>query len=176
MHRRPVASLASQASAFLAMGLLAPRAAQASEGLEIIPDPHRLVPLLVLFVILVPVLNRLLFQPLLGVLDEREQRIDGSRARATELAQQAAVLLARHEDAIRKAREIAHAEQARVVEQARGQHQTTVGEARQAAEAEITGARAQLASAADSVRASLAAEAEPLAHEIAKRLLGREAA
>jgi F-type H+-transporting ATPase subunit b len=168
--------LASHASVVVAMGLVPAAARAAGGGLEIIPDPSRLVPLLVLFLILVPVLNRLLFQPLLGVLDEREQRIDGARSQAVELAQKAAVLLAQHEDAIRRAREVAHVEQTRLVEEARAAHQSTVGEARHAAEAEITGARAELASAAESVRASLGAEAEPLAREIAARLLGREAA
>jgi len=177
MIRRPLAWRASFASVGAAALLLDPALAHASEGgLQIIPEPTRLLTLLVLFVILVPVLNKLLFQPLLGVLEERERRIDGARARATELAQQAAALLARHDDAIRRARETAHGEQVRVVEEARGQHQSTIGQARQAAEAEIAGARAELARATASVRASLAAEAEPIAREIAARLLGRSPA
>lgn len=176
MHRRPFALLAIMASVGATALLLDPAIAHASEGgLQIIPDPARLIALLVLFVLLVPLLNRLLFQPLLQVLDERERRIDGARTRATELAQQAAVLVARHDDAIRKARETAHAEQLRVVEEARGQQQSTVGDARHAAEGEIAAARTQIARVIDSVRASLRAEAEPIAREIASRLLGRSA-
>lgn len=177
MPRRPVALLVSAAIASAAVLLLDPSAAHASEGgLQIIPEPKRLIALLILFVILVPVLNSLLFKPLLGVLDEREKRIDGARARATDLAQQAATLVARHDDAIRKARATAHAEQVRVIEEARGQHHSTVGDARSAAETEIAGARAELARATASVRASLGAESEPIAREIAARLLGRSAA
>jgi F-type H+-transporting ATPase subunit b len=174
MHRRPLALLAlASVGAMVSF----PAIASASEGgLQIIPDPKRLLVLIVLFVALVPILNKLLFQPLLGVLDEREQRIDGARARATELARQAAALVARHDDAIRKARETAHAEQVRVVEAARGQHHTTVGDARKAAEAELAAARAEIARAVDSVRGSLRAEAEPIARDIASRLLGRSAA
>lgn len=158
-----------------AIGLLAPGAAHAAGALNIIPEPAKVVQLLVLFVILVPALNVLLFRPLLRVLEEREQRIDGARTRARELAAQTAELLARHDEAIRQAREVAHVEQVQIVEAARGSHRAAVGEARAAAEREVAGARAELTRAAEDVRASLGAEAEPIAREIAARLLGRSA-
>jgi F-type H+-transporting ATPase subunit b len=173
MSRRRLALLACAAGA----GAFAPGISHAAGGgLEIIPDPTKLIALLLLFVILVPVLNNLLFKPLLAVLDEREQRIDGARTRATELAQQAAALVARHDEAIRQARETAQAERARVVEAARSSHQSAIGEARSGAESEIAAARSEIERAAASVRASLGAEAEPLARDIAARLLGRSAA
>lgn len=158
-----------------AIALLAPGAAHAAGALNIIPEWRKVVQLLVVFVIFVPVLNVLLFQPLLRVLEEREKRIDGARTRARDLASQAGTLLARHDEAIRSAREVAHVEQMQIVEQARGTHRSTVGEARAVAEQEVAAARAELARAADGVRASLGAEAEPLAREIAARLLGRSA-
>jgi len=158
-----------------AIGLLAPGVARAAGALNIIPEPWKVVQLLVLFVILVPVLNVLLFQPLLRVLEEREKRIDGARTRARDLASKAGALLAQHDEALRQAREVAHGEQLQIVEQARGSHRVTVGEARAAAERELAGARDELTRAADSVRASLGAEAEPIAREIAARLLGRSA-
>jgi F-type H+-transporting ATPase subunit b len=185
MPRRPLALLAVAASVGAAVLLLDPAPAYSAEGgLKIIPDgisgmnplrwrPWRLLSLIAMFVVLVPVLNALLFRPLLAVLDEREQRTAGARARATELAQQAGALVARHDDAIRRAREVAHAEQTRVVEEARTQHASTVGTARTAAESKIHDARLEIERATESVRASLAAEAEPIAREIAARLLGR---
>lgn len=175
MRRQRKASLA------LASGLVAslalPGVASASEDfLQIIPDPLQLVLLLGLFVVLVPVLNTLLFQPLLGVLDERAARIEGARARAAELAQQSAALLARHDEAVRRARETAHVEQVRLVEEARRAHQAAVGEARGAAEREVFDAREKISRSADSARTALGAEAEPLAREITARLLSRSAA
>jgi F-type H+-transporting ATPase subunit b len=176
MPRRPFALPATFAGVGAAASLFAPAIAHASEGtLQIIPDPTRVLVLLVLFVILVPVLNATLFQPLLRVLDEREQRIAGARTRATELAQQTASLLARHEESLRRARETAHAEQQRIVEAARGEHQSTIGDARHAAEGEIAAAQVEIQRAIDSVRASLRADAEPIARDIATRLLGRSA-
>jgi F-type H+-transporting ATPase subunit b len=169
----------AKASLVLVSGLVAalPQAAAASEdGLQIIPDLTTVGILIALFVVLVPVLNSLLFKPLLGVLDERAARIEGARARAAELAQQSAALLARHDEAVRRARETAHVEQVRLVEEARRAHQATVGEARAAAESEVQGARGEISRAADSARGALGAQAEPLAREITARLLGRSAA
>lgn len=177
MRRQPTALPAPVSGLVATSALLMPHLASASEGgLEIYPDPPRLIVLLVLFVILVPVLDRLLFKPLLGVLDARAERIEGARVRAAELAQQAAALLARHDEAVRQAREAAHAEQVGLIEQARSAHQTAVGEARTAAEREVVGARGEITRAAASARGALGAEAEPLAREIAARLLGRSAA
>ena len=177
MRRQPTALPAPFSGLVATAALLGPRIAAASEeGLDINPDPTRLLALLMLFVILVPVLDRLLFKPLLGVLDARSARIEGARVRAAELAQQAAALLARHDEAVRQARETAHVEQLGLVEEARRAHQATVGEARAAAEREVVGARGELSRAADSARGVLGAEAEPLAREITARLLGRSAA
>jgi F-type H+-transporting ATPase subunit b len=156
--------------------LLAAAPARAGEGLEIIPDPARLGVLLVLFLVLIPIMNGLVFRPLLAVLDEREQRIAGARARASEVASEAAALLERHEAALREAREAANVERARAVEEARRAHQEAVGAARQAAEREIAGARGEVAAAVESARAQLRGEAEPLAREVAERLLGRRVA
>ena len=177
MRRQPTALTAPFSGLAAAAAMLAPQVAAASEeGLDINPDPVRLLLLLGLFVILVPILDRLLFKPLLGVLEAREARIEGARVRAGELSQQAAALLARHDEAVRQARETAHVEHVRLVEEARRAHQVTVGEARTAAEREIVGARGEILRTADSVRGALGAEAEPLAREIAARLLGRSAA
>jgi F-type H+-transporting ATPase subunit b len=157
--------------------VLAPSLAHAAEGgLSILPDVKRLVVLLVLFLVLLPILNALLFQPLLRALEARDARIAGARARAADLAQQAATLLARHDDAIRQARERAHAEQVQIVEQARSDHHAAVGAARGEAERQLAEARVEITQAATGVRGSLQAEAESIAREIAARMLGRSAA
>jgi len=156
--------------------LLAAAPARAEGGLEIIPEPTRVLVLLALFLALIPVLNTLVFRPVLAVLDEREKRIAGARARAAEVAGEAAALLAQHDAAVREAREAAQAERARSIDEARRAQQSAVNEAREVAEREITGARGQVAAAVGSARAQLRAEAESLAREVAERLLGRRLA
>jgi F-type H+-transporting ATPase subunit b len=177
MRRRPIALLAPPTALSIAALAVSP-AARAAEGhtLQIQPHWQQVVPLLVLFVVLVPVLNALLFRPLLDVLEEREKRIEGARVRAAELAREAAALAARHEAALQQAREAAHAEQVRHLEDARSQHQAAVGAARQEAEQQLAAARAEITAAAAVARAALGAETDSLARDIAARLLGGRAA
>jgi F-type H+-transporting ATPase subunit b len=161
----------------VALGALAPWPAHAAEGgLTIMPDPARLVALLVLFVALVPLLNALLFRPLLEVLEDRERRIEGARTRATELATQAGSLLELHAAAVREVREAANAERRKAVEEARAAHQSAVAEARRLAEREVTATRSEVGAALEAARASLRADAESLAREVAERLLQRRLA
>jgi len=150
--------------------------ARAEGGLNIIPEPGKVLVLLALFLVLIPVLNGLVFRPVLGVLDERERRIAGARAQAAALAGQAADLVAQHDAAVREAREAAQAERARAIDEARRAHQAAVRDARDAAVHEIAGARRQVAAAVEAARAELRAEAEPLARDVAERLLGRRLA
>jgi len=161
---------------FAAAAVLALRAAPAraaEENLEIIPEPVPLLILLGLFVVLVPLLDKMLFAPLLGVIEEREARIEGARERAAALAQQAHALVAKHDEAVRSVREAANAERVHVLEEARRSHQQAIAEARREAERQMAATRADVEAAIEAARRELRAEAEPLAREVAERLLGR---
>jgi F-type H+-transporting ATPase subunit b len=166
----------AHAAAGLATLLAAAPARAAGGGLEILPDPPRLLVLLVLFLLLIPLLDRLVFRPLLGVLEERERRIEGARLRAAELAREAADLDRRHAGAVQEVRAAAHGERSQEIEQARRENQAALAEARLAAEREIAGTRADVAAAVEVARARLRGEVEPLAREVAERLLGRSLA
>lgn len=152
--------------------LFAATPAQAA-ALELVPEPSRLLFLLVLFVLLVPLLNALLFKPLLAVLEERDRRIEGARARAAQLATNAAALVTKHDEALHAARERFNDERTRTLEDARDTHQAAIHEARQHAERELSATREQVGTALDAARTQLRAEAEPLARDVAERLLGR---
>jgi len=169
-----IAAIPRSAGGVLVASLLAATPAQAAEGgLQLVPEPQRLLFLLVLFVVLVPLLNAFLFRPLFRVLEERTQRIDGARARASQLAARAAELVAKHEDAVRGVREVAQRERAQAVDEARRAHQLAIGQARGEAEKQIAATRDDVAAALEAARARLRADAEPLAREVAARLLGR---
>src|SRR5262249_42682530 len=121
------------------LALAAPPARAEGGPLVIVPNRTALV-LLAVFVVLVPVVNRLLLAPLMGVLDERESRIEGARRRAAELAEQASALVARHDAAVRGARGISNVEHARTGEEARRPPHATPAEARRVAGGEGAGA------------------------------------
>jgi len=168
MTRHPRALAVLGAAVVLAAG-----PARASGGLELVPEPQRLIFLLVLFLVLVPLLNFLLFKPLLGVLEERGRKIEGARARAAELANRAAALVDQHDAAVQGVRQAAHQERARFVDEARRAHQSAIGEARGEAEHRLAETRNEIGAALDAARAQLRSAAGPLAREAAERLLGR---
>jgi len=167
-HHAPVLVSAALLGLF---GALPARAAE--HGLQIIPEPKPLLALLLLFLVLVPLLDRVLFTPLLRVLDEREARIAGARSRAGELAEQSLELLARHDAAVAAVREEANAERLKSLGNARLAHQEAVAAAREQAEREIVATRTDVEGTLAAARARLRRDAEPLAREIAERLLGR---
>jgi F-type H+-transporting ATPase subunit b len=163
-----------RAAAVLGAVLCAAGPARAAEGgLQLVPEPERLIALLLLFLVLVPVLNALLFKPLLGVLEERGRRIEGARARAAELSTRSAALVAQHEEAVQAVRQAAHHERAKFVDEARRAHQAAIAGARADAERQLAATRSEIGAAIDTARNELRAAAEPLARQAAERLLGR---
>jgi len=149
-------------------------AAAGGEGLVILPELPLLVLLLVAFVILIFPLNALVFRPIFNILDERDQRIEGTRARAARLGAEADDSLSRYEAAIATAREELEQDRRRQADEARSAHSARTTAARGEAEQEIARARASVASSLDEARTSLRAQSEGLAREIATRVLGRE--
>jgi F-type H+-transporting ATPase subunit b len=166
-----------RAAALLALatgGLAAVDAQAAEEGLELFPDWRFELPLLVaFFAAVVPIVNRLLLQPLLRVLDARAERTDGARSRAAGLEEQVRELIARYERELAEARQAAEASRRELLEQARrGAAEATLA-ARGDAEQEIARARREVARAFASARESLRAQSAELAREAAASVLGR---
>lgn len=153
--------------------MLAATPAFAAEGLNLAPTWSTLATLLLLFVILVPVLNALLFQPILRVLDEREQRIDGARRRADELTRQAEQTLQRYETTVREARAGAEADRKRALEGAQRQQAASVADERSKAEQVLERTRHEVANALAAARGDLQSQARELARDVATRVLGR---
>jgi len=158
----------------LSVGSALPLPASAAEGsLVIIPDLRLVALLIVLFLILVPVLNRLLFQPLLAVLDERERQIEGTEARANELGQQAEQELARYEAAVRDARGEAERARKTTIDAAQSAQADSVAAARSEVASVVESARSELRAAMGVARRVLQSQSRELAREAAARLLGR---
>jgi F-type H+-transporting ATPase subunit b len=132
-----------------------------------------LIGLIAFFALLIAPVDRLLFQPLLRVLDERAQRIEGTRGRASRLVRQAEELLSRYERSVRETRDEAELQRKRALEAARAQGGARTSSARGEAEREIEAARGEILAALAGARAALRAEARELANEAAARVLGR---
>jgi F-type H+-transporting ATPase subunit b len=141
--------------------------------LVLVPEPSLLLRLLLLFAVLIPAVNLLVLKPLMQVLDQRSERIEGARARAERLVREAEDLASRHRDAIREAREAAEQQRRQLLDEVRTRIAGELGSARSTAEFEVERARADLGRALDEARGQLRGSAQELAGQIATRVLGR---
>ena len=157
----------------LLFGLLASTPAQAAAGLTLFPQWGLLLILLVGFVVLVFPLNALIFKPLFRVLEERDERIAGARARAAQLESDAEELLGRYRTAIAEVREASERDRRAQLEVARGEQSELTDTARSEAEAVVSAGRVELESWLGDARATLRSDAQPLAQMAAERVLGR---
>lgn len=129
--------------------------------------------LLLFFPALLVPLNALLFKPLLRLLDEREERIAGTRARAEKLEQDATATLERYEGSVRETRDEAERSRRAALEEVRREAQQQTAAARREAEGRIEAARREVDEALESARSGLRAQAEELARQAASQVLGR---
>jgi F-type H+-transporting ATPase subunit b len=165
----------ARAAALVALATALPLTARAAGdgGLVLEPDVPILVGLIVLFLALILPMNQLLFKPIFRVLDEREERIAGTRARAAQLEREAEAALERYQASVRTVRD--ESEQARraLLETARSEALRAAAEARGEVERQLETARADIGSALDSARVTLRSQSQELAREAASRVLGR---
>jgi F-type H+-transporting ATPase subunit b len=129
--------------------------------------------ILILFLVLVPILNNMLFKPITRVLDERERLTSGSSTDARAILHRIDNRLAEYEEGIRGARSEGYrAIEARRAE-ANAERQRKLDAARADADARIGAARDQLAADAAEARSRLEADAREIADGISATLLGR---
>jgi F-type H+-transporting ATPase subunit b len=157
---------------FAVLGLLAPSAQAASE-LVLIPDIWTLVSLIVGFTVLSLIINPLIVQPVLRVIDERRERIEGARERAERVDADANAILARYEASVREVREEAERTRRDHLDAARSEQAQITAGARAEADREIAASRGELANSLEQARATLRSSADALAREVAERILGR---
>lgn len=151
-----------------------PFAASAAEGgLVLVPEPTLLLTLIAFFVVLIFPVNALVFRPLLRVLDERDERITGTRAKAAKLEGNAAELLARYESQVEETKEESERARRSLLEEVRAEAQRETAAARSEAETRIEQARRDVAASLDGARDTLRSQSQDLAREAAAQVLGR---
>ncbi len=164
--------------AFLAVvvWILAALPAHGVEQLELAPDVVTVPVLIIFFVVVTLIVNPLIFRPLMKVMDDRAERIDGARRRADQVQQQAEEALGRYEESIRAAHDEATGERRRRMDAAREELVRLTNLAKEEAHREVTRAREELSTSADEARESLREAAGDLAALAAERILGRSLA
>ena len=130
----------------------------------------------ILFVILWLVLNKVLFEPYLRLLSEREQKTTGAQHDSAELEYEGARLRAQYEEKIAQAQSVAAVERERILQTAREERERILAQARQEAEQTLSLRRREIATALETDRRLAAAEVATIAAEIASKVLGRRVA
>ena len=166
-------SLAARAIPAALVSALAALPAQAADSLELMPDPIVTGILLISFIIIIFPLNSLIFQPLIRVMEERDEKIAGARKRAEQVQEQAQEALDRYEESIRDAHEESTAERRRRLDVARGEMHAVTSTAKDEAGRDITRAREELGASLGEARETLRGSAQELATLAAERILGR---
>jgi F-type H+-transporting ATPase subunit b len=130
----------------------------------------------ILFVLLWLVLNKILFQPYLRLLSEREQKTTGAQHDSTELEHEAARLRIQYEEKIAQAHSAASAERERILQLARQDREKTLSQARREAEQTLERVRGEIVAALEVEKRLASAEAAGIAGDIASKVLGRKVA
>jgi|SRR5581483_289778 len=136
----------------------------------------RAVPTFLLVVVLHFYLKYMFFKPLEKVLQQRYQATEGAKKLAEESLERAAKKTAEYEAALRAARAEVYQAQEQVHKQLQEREAAELAAARRNSEELIQEARATLARDVEAAKASLAAESEILAGQIADTILRRSAA
>jgi F-type H+-transporting ATPase subunit b len=130
---------------------------------------------MVIFAALVLVLKPLLFDPVLELFKEREKRTDGAKADARHLQERAGELLRKYEIELEKVHRVAGEERDRLRAETAKLEAEQMHAARTTAAKIVDEGRARMAEEVHAIQFDLGRNAERLAHEIAARILGREA-
>lgn len=119
------------------------------------------------------ILDRLVFRPVLKVVERREQAVSSARTLAERAADEARRAGEEFERTTQAARADIYRQMDEMRRAALEERTALVGETRRDAEQALAAARATLAGDVDRARARLDADAESLAAEATERILGR---
>lgn len=128
------------------------------------------------FVILLIILNKMLYRPLLKVLAERREAIDGSHDRAKSLAADIEEKMQRYQAQLSEAKAIANDERNTLKKTAAEEEARILSAAHGKASDRLQAIKAQVAAEATDAGKTLKSEAAVLAGQIATKILGRELA
>lgn len=119
-------------------------------------------------------LTRLLFKPFLAILEEREQRTEGVKAKAAALREEGERLLKEYEYAIAKARDEGRAAKEAIVQEGRQARERLLAQAREEAARMLEAVREEIQKELQRGRELAAREAQAIGQQMAEKILGRK--
>jgi F-type H+-transporting ATPase subunit b len=131
---------------------------------------------IILFVVLFLILNKILFQPYLHLLEERERKTTGAQHDSADLEHEGARLRAQYEEKIAQAEAAGYAAKEAILQDGRQQRERILSQAREEAAHILEGVRRELATAMEHEKPLAAAEAAVVAGEMVSKVIGRRVA
>ncbi|HNQ85892.1 MAG TPA: ATP synthase F0 subunit B [Deltaproteobacteria bacterium] len=128
------------------------------------------------FLALIYILNIVLYKPILKVLEERDQRIDGQQADAKKVVEDCQALMVDYNQKLYNAKVEAMNAKNAARNEASEQANGIINDARKKAEETISQMQEQMASEIAMAKKELEPELEVMAATIAQQILGRKAA
>jgi F-type H+-transporting ATPase subunit b len=128
---------------------------------------------MVLFALLVVVLKPLLFDPVLKIFEERENRTEGARAEARKMQEEAGGLLREYETKLAEVAQAAAEERDRLRSETARLESEILEEARQATQRIVEEGRKRIEAEVSKIQFDLGRRSAELSSEIAQRTLGR---
>ncbi len=151
----------------------APSAANAAGGISLVPEIEVLALNFVVLGLLIYPVNKLLIQPLIGLLGEREERSEGATALVAELAGETASLRGTVTERLGEARATAQGRRIEILAGAQEEERRLLEAARAHAAEQVASVRTSIANELETARATLQSDARELAREAAASILGR---
>jgi F-type H+-transporting ATPase subunit b len=128
------------------------------------------------FIILLIILNKILYRPLMSIIAERRDAITGSHDRAKSLEADIEDKMQRYQQQLNDAKATANAERNNLKKAATEEETKILSAAQGKATERLQAIKAQVGDEAAAASKTLKSEAESLAGQIATKILGRELA
>lgn len=131
---------------------------------------------IILFVVLWLILSKVLFQPYLDLLEERERKTTGVQHDSADLEQEGTRLKAQYEEQISQAQATGYAAKEATLQEARQQREKILGQAREEAANTLNRLRQEVAAAMEQEKRLASSEVSIVAVEMVSKVLGRKIA
>lgn len=128
---------------------------------------------IILFLVLWVILDKVLFQPYLHLLDDRERKTTGAQHDSSDLEHEGARLKAQYDEKIAAAQSAGYAAKDLIVQAGRQQREKILGQAREDASAMLERVRHEVATAMEQEKRLAVAEVATVANDMVSKVLGR---
>lgn len=128
------------------------------------------------FLVLIYVLNKILYKPILKILDERDERISGGQEKAKKLIEEGEAIFSSYNQKLHDSKIEAVAVKNATRKEAVDQANAIIDEARKKAEDIVLGVQKEMAEEIARVKKELEPELGIMASTIAQQILGRKVA